>query len=149
MIGVHKTPDHFAGSTFPRDAWRLMVVGERGISAHCLESAPSADEAELAHSSWIHVAGVILPNRNPRSHSRSTMTDHVSVHLNNLQQRVEAQLGRIRELQGMWERRNGDASIMAMRAAVIDVIAANATVEETCVHVLRELIPHAITPELI
>jgi hypothetical protein len=41
----------------------------------------------------------------------------------------------------MWARRDGDGSILAMRAAVIDVIAANATVEETCVRVLRELIP--------
>ena len=64
-----------------------------------------------------------------------------------LQQRVEAQLHRIIALIRMWDERSGEPSILAMRAAVIDVIAANATIEETCVEVLRGLTGEAIAPK--
>jgi hypothetical protein len=75
------------------------------------------------------------------------MTDDVSVYLGNLRRRVEAQLQRIIDLTGMWDRRSGETSVVAMRAAVIDVIAANATIEETCVEVLRRLTTDPIPPK--
>jgi hypothetical protein len=75
------------------------------------------------------------------------MQDDVSVYLGSLRQRVEAQLQRIIDLTGMWHRRSGETPVVAMRAAVVDIIAANARIEETCVEVLRRLTADPIPPK--